>query len=173
MAFLWFIGALAGIVVFAVVVNRLTGTKAQYLEALQLLVDEKELWRDAEADFAVVPRTGQAAVISFPRLRRHTVLWTNRRIVVTQKPLGSSRHMITHQIPFATEGATPAAADEAFGGFYGRGFETIAAAGHAFGEVNGKPCVRIRPTAASGAKLNIEEALIFTDRLDDLRRRLA
>ncbi|MBO3746039.1 hypothetical protein J5X84_08180 [Streptosporangiaceae bacterium NEAU-GS5] len=172
MAFLWFLSALLAIVVFAVVVNRLTGTKAQYLEGLQLQAGEQELWRDTEADFAVVPRMGRAALTTYPRLRRHTVLWTNRRVVISQKALGSAKHMITHQVYFGLETGSPAAADEAFGGFYGRGFQTIAAVGHTFGEVNGKACARIRPTAASGSKLNLDEALIFSDKLDELRRRL-
>ncbi|HEY4370474.1 MAG TPA: hypothetical protein VGN52_00925 [Burkholderiales bacterium] len=172
MAFLWFLGALAAIVIFAMVVNRLTGTKAQYLETLQLQADEQEWWRDAEADFATVPRTGRAAVMTYSRLRRHTVLWTDRRVVIAQKALGSARHMITHQIHFVRGRETPAAADEAFGGFYGRGFETIAAAGHAFAEVNGKPCVRIQPTAAGGGALNLDEALVFSDHLEMLRARL-
>lgn len=173
MAFLWFLGALVAIVVFAMVVNRLTGTKAQYLEALQLQADEQEWWRDAEADFATMPRTGRAALVTYPRLRRHTVLWTSRRVLIAQKTLGSAKHMITHQIHFVRDSEAPAAADDAFGGFYGHGFETIAAAGHAFGEVSGKPCVRIRPTAAGGAMLNLDYALIFSDRLDGLRPHLA
>ena len=46
------------------IVNRLPGTKAQYLEALPLRADERELWRDTEADFAIVPRQGRAVVMS-------------------------------------------------------------------------------------------------------------
>jgi hypothetical protein len=171
-AFVWFVGALIAIVVFAIAANRLTGTKAQYLDSLQLEAGEAELWRDAEADFATVPRTGRAAVMSYPRLRRHTVLWTDRRIVISQKPLGSSKHMITHQIYFVPDVGAQAAAGAAFGGFYGRGFETIVGAARSFDQVNGKDCARIKPTAACGAKLNLDEALIFTDRLAELQQRL-
>lgn len=171
-AFVWFVGALLAIVVFAIVANRLTGTKAQYLENLQLETGEAELWRDAEADFSTVPRTGRAVVMSYPRLRRHTVLWTDRRIVISQKPLGSSRHMITHQIYFAPDAGAQAAASEAFGGFYGRGFETIAGTTKSFSQVNDRDCARIKPTEACGAQLNIDEALIFTDRLAELQQRL-
>lgn len=172
MVFVWFVGALLAIVVFAAITNRLTGTKAHYLETLQLESGETELWRDAKADFATVPRTGRAAIMSYPRLHRHTVLWTDRRIVVAQRPLGSARHMITHQIYFAPDAGAQTAANEAFGGFYGRGFETIVASASSLEQVNDKDCARIKPTAACGAKLNLDEALIFTDRLDELRLRL-
>jgi len=172
-AFVWFIGALLAIVVFAIVVNRLTGTRAQYLETLQLETGETELWRDAEADFASVPRTGRAALMSYPRLRRHMILWTNLRIVVAQKPLGSSKHMITQQIYFAPDAGVQVAASAAFGGLYGRGFETVAAAARSFGQVNGKDCARIKPTEECGAKLNLDEALIFSDRLAELQQRLS
>jgi len=175
MAFLLFIGALVAIVLCAMIVNRLTGTKALYLETLQLESGEREIWRDARADFAVVPRLGQAVSMSFARMRRHTVLWTDRRIIVSQKPLFSSKHMITHQIHFtvAADSDAPAAAREVFGGFYGRGFETIEAEDKSFGQVNRKDCVRIKPTPASGAKLNLEEMLIFTDHLPELQTSLA
>src|SRR3954471_15383721 len=98
MALLYFLGALVAIVLVATVVNRVTGTKAVYLETLELTPGERELWRDERADFATLPRLGQAAVMSYPRLRRHTVLWTNRRVLVAQKPLFSSRRMLTHQL---------------------------------------------------------------------------
>ena len=46
MVFLYFIAALLGIVLFAVVVNRVTGTKATYLDGLALEPGERELWRE-------------------------------------------------------------------------------------------------------------------------------
>jgi len=174
MALLYFLGALAGIVVIAWLVNLITGTKAAYLEALRLAPDERELWRDEAADFAALPKLGQAAVMSYPRLRRHTVLWTNRRIVVAQRPLFSAKRMLTHQLLFeALPGAAPSAAEReaagAFGGgFYGRGFSTLICAGRALGTVNGKPCVRLQPSADSAATLNLAEAYIFSDRLAEL-----
>jgi hypothetical protein len=177
MTFLIFVGALLAIVVFAVIVNRLTGTKAAYLDTLQFEPGEKEIWRDAEADFATVPRVGRSAVMSFVRIRRHTAVWTDRRIIVAQQTLGSPKHMITHQIYFVPEAGASGelageAAGEAFGGFYGRGFITIAAVKNSFSQVNGKDCVRIAPAADCGARLNLDEALIFTDRLQELEQRL-
>lgn len=56
MSILYFAGALLGIVVLAIAINHLTGTKANYLENLQFAPGKKELWRDTQADFAVVPR---------------------------------------------------------------------------------------------------------------------
>jgi len=162
--FVWVLGALLAIVVFAIVINRITGTKAHYLEALQLETGEAELWRDAEADFATVPRLGRAAIMSYPRLRRHTVLWTDRRIVVAQKALGTSKHMITHQIYFAPDAGAQTAAGAPSVDSTGAASRPIVAAAKSFGQVNHKDCARIKPTKPA-AQLNLDEALIFTERL--------
>jgi hypothetical protein len=174
MTFLLFLAALLGIVVFAVIVNAITGTKASYLETLRLEPGETELWRDTGADFATRPRTGQALVMTYARLRKHTVVWTERRAIVARKTLFSNRRMITHQIVFdaasAPAGPETQAATEFSGGFYGRGFVTLLAAGRVFGQVNQSDCVRIRPSEASGAASNVEEAYVFTDLLIELER---
>ncbi len=175
MSLLLFIAALVGIVVFAMVVNRLTGTTSKYLDAFQLEPGEQERWRDIAADVALVPRLGRAVFMSFSRLRRHTVVWSDRRIVVAQKGLFSKRRVITHQIHFAdNHGADGAAANKAAlefgGGFYGRGFQTIIAQSWSFGQRNQKDCVCVEPTEACGAAQNIGEVLIFTDRLADLEQ---
>ncbi len=173
MAFLYFLAALLGIVVLAIVVNRLTGTRANYLEALQFEPGEHERWRDAAADFATLPRFGQAAVMSFPRLRRHVAVWTTRRLIVAQRALGSTKHMITHQVVFEaspTPGLEPAreAAREFGAGFYGRGFETLLAQSHARARVNDKECLRLVLAADSSAVSNVIEAYLFSDRLAEL-----
>jgi hypothetical protein len=171
---LYFAGALLGIALLAVAINYLTGTRPSYLENLQLAPSEKELWRDAEADFALVPRAGRAAILSFPRLGRHTIVWTDRRVVISQKALFSRQRMVTHQIYFAAAAGLQAnaAAASAFGGFFGRGFETIMAVRRSFGTIDGKACVRIEPAEESRARLNLDEVLIFSDRLGDLEQGL-
>ena len=174
MVFLYFLAALLGIVVFAMVVNRLTGTRASYLEALQFEPGEAELWRDAAADFAALPRFGQAARMSFPRLHRQVAVWTTRRLIVAQRALGSSKHMITHQVvfealPAPAEKAARDAAREFGGGFYGRGFETLLAASHSLARVNDRECVRLVLAADSSAASNVIEAYLFSDRLAELR----
>lgn len=171
MAFVYFLAALVGIVVFALVINRLTGTKASYLETLQLEPAERELWRDARADFATLPRLGQALVTSYPRRGRHTVVWTDRRVIVAQQVLFSKRRMLTHQIVLdaATSPDARKAATQFGGGFYGRGFATIEAAARSFVAVNKRDCLKILPTESSAAALNLAEAYIFSDRLAELR----
>jgi hypothetical protein len=178
LAFVYFLVVLLGIFGFALLVNFITGTKATYLKDVRWAAGELELWRDANADFARRPRYGAALVTSFPRLRRHTIVWTNRRIVVTQRVLFGSKHMLTHQIVFEST-AAPAepddaqAASEFSGGFYGRGFETIAATGYSFTTVNDQPCARIQPSDTTIDSLNLAEAYIFSDRLAELERALA
>lgn len=178
MAIVYFLGVLLGIFGFALLVNFITGTKATYLKDVRWAAGELELWRDPGADFARRPRFGAALVTSFPRLRRHTIVWTNRRIVVTQRVLFGSKHMLTHQVFFegavATANADDAqAATDFSGGFYGRGFETIAATSYAFTTVNDQPCARIEPSVATVDSLNLAEAYIFSDRLAELERALA
>ncbi len=176
MVILYFFAALAGIVLFAVIVNRLTGTRASYLEALQLAPGERELWRDSGADFGLRPRTGSALALSFPRLRRHSVLWTDRRLVIANRVLGSDKHLITHQVVFEAappaDADTRAAASEFAGGFYGRGFSTLFVRAPRFTRVNDKECVCLVPSEASGAALNVLEAYLFSDRLTELQAQL-
>jgi hypothetical protein len=145
------------------------------LEALELAPGERELWRDEAADFATLPRLGQAAVMSYPRLRRHTVVWTNRRVVVAQKVLFSSKRMLTHQLIFDQPQTAGVSHDEreaaaAFaGGFYGRGFTTLICSTKALGVVNGKECVRLEPRPDAAASLNLVEVYVFSDRVAELR----
>ena len=180
MAALYFLLALAGIVVFAIVVNRLTGTKANYLEALRLEAGERELWRDSAADFGTLPRQGQALKMSFPRLRRHTAVWTTRRLIIAQRALGSAQHLITHQIVFRApsnssdpDAGAQHAASQFAGGFYGRGFETLLAASHSFARVDDKDCLRVVLEPDSSAASNLIEVYLFSDRLAELREALA
>lgn len=177
MSFLLFIAALAAIVGIAIVVNRLTGTTSKYLDGFPFEPGEQALWRDATADVALVPRLGRAAFMTFSRLRRHTVVWTDRRVIVAQKGLFSVRRVITHQIHFAAvsgggEVAANKVALEFAGGFYGRGFQTIVAQSRSFGQRNQKDCVVIVPTEACGAAQNIDEVLIFTDQMAGLEQSL-
>jgi len=177
MTILWFFAALLGMVLVAVVINRLTGTRAVYLETLALEPGETRLWQDSGADFVPRPRIGSAVALSFPRYRRHAILWTDRRVIVAPKVLFSAKHMVSHQILFTNQAAPPgAAANEAagefFGGFYGRGFMTLLAVSRSFERVNGKDCVRIQPTEDSASALNMQEALILSDGLGELRKSL-
>jgi len=82
--------------------------------------------------------------------------------------------MVTHQIYFAAAAApqATAAAASAFGGFFGRGFETVMAVRRSFGTIDGKACVRIEPAEESRARLNLDEVLIFSDRRGDLEQAL-
>jgi hypothetical protein len=182
-SFLIFLCALLSIGIFAILLNYFTRTKANYLDALQLAPDEKQLWLDTQADFKAIQCTGRAAHTSIVRLKRDTVIWTNHRIIVARKTLFSDKRMITHQIYFDRSGVsttttvtTTAAMEVArkfSGGFLGRGYQTIMAQNKAFGQFNAINCLRIQPTAACSAAQNIAEILIFTDLLVELEQRLA
>jgi len=84
MALLYFVAALAAIVLLAMLVNRVTGTKAAYLETPSSRPTSASCGATPRRFcHAAKPRAGRRHVVS--SLRRHTVLWTNRRIVVAQK----------------------------------------------------------------------------------------
>ena len=57
--------------------------------------------------------------MTYPRFRRHTVVWTDWRVIVSQRTLFSRSHRDTHQIYFAAQAGPQANADaaSAFGGF--------------------------------------------------------
>ena len=175
MSLIVFTGGLLGIVVLALVVNRVTGTRASYIDELRLEADENEIWRDSGADVAAVPRRGRALLMSFPRLRAHTVVWTNRRVIISRKALFSQRRMITRHLYFQHEAGAEAlaAAGQALGGFFGRGFETIIVASSEFSRADGKSCVMIKPTEACAARFNLDEVRIFTDRMAEPEARLS
>ena len=124
MAFLYFLGCLAGIVLFALVVNRLTGTRAHYIETFRPEPPEHVLWRGERADVHVVPRR-RALFTSFARLRRDTLLLTDKRLVCGRRTLLGKRHMIQIEVFF--DPALPSAerAVRLDAGFWGGGFQTV------------------------------------------------
>ena len=127
-AFLAFVAALAAIVAGAVVVNRVRGAKAHYLESWTPEPGERTLAEDPAADFAVVGRTGQAKVMTFPRLRRTQAVMTDRRMIIAPRALASKRHMVTYVILLA--GDEPPVDDDLGGlggGLTTTGYVTIAA----------------------------------------------
>ena len=73
MAFLAFLGCLLGIILVALLTNRLTGTRAHYIENFRPDLPEHILWWGDGADVHIVPRTPQALIVSFARLRRDTL----------------------------------------------------------------------------------------------------
>jgi hypothetical protein len=121
-----FVLALGGIVVFALIVNRLTGTKTQYLDALVLASDERELWRSAGAD-AFVLAGPQPLVRSFTRLGRHELVLTTKRLLWGQPALFGERVILQYAVLLTRDGNGAAGLDRLDGGFWGGGVITTLA----------------------------------------------
>lgn len=148
----------------AVVVNRVRGGRAHYLDAWALESGERRLLDDPRADFYVVPRLGQARKMSFARLHRSHVVLTDVRIVVATRALLSRRYMITHMVHLAGDVTGPAELRQMSGGLYSTGYIVIAArpSGMTVEDDGGKPYLRIVPEqTASGAM--IEHCRLYSD----------
>ena len=131
-----FVLTLAGIVVFALIVNRLTGTKTQYLDAVVLAADERELWRTTGAD-AFVLAGPQPLVRSFTRLGRHELVLTTKRLLWGQRALFGKRVILQYAVLFTRDGPGAAGLDRLDGGFYGSGVITAFADPRAFAPAPG------------------------------------
>ena len=169
-AVLAFVGALAAIVLVAVVVNRIRGGRAHYLDAWTPDPGERTLWEDRRADFYVVPRLGQARVMSFARRHRSHAVLTDRRLVVATRALLSRRYMITHMILWEGVPDPPAELGRLSGGLYSVGYIVMAARPEtARVEADGaRAYLRIVPEpTASGT--NVEHCRLYSDDAAGLR----
>jgi hypothetical protein len=120
---LTFLLCILGLVLVALIVNRIGGAKAHYTETLALDPGERVLWEDAAAD--AYPVLQQRALhVSFRRSRRRHVLVTTRRIVVGAKTLWGSKHLLQYVLHPA-DGEVPPEADSLGGGLTRRGFVSL------------------------------------------------
>lgn len=163
-AVLAFIAALAAIVVVAVVVNKVRGARAHYLDAWTEEPGERRLIEDRAADFAVVSRMGQAKVMTFPRIRRTHAVMTSARIVIATRALASRRYMITHVVHLGGDQDPPAGLGKLDGGLTSTGYIVIAASPSAMTlERDGdKPYLRIVPEPTTSSA-NIEHCRLYSD----------
>lgn len=163
-AFLAFLGALAAIVVVAIVVNKLRGARAHYLDDWTPDLGERRLVEDPAADFYAVPRLGQAKVMSFARLRRAHAVLTNTRIVIAKRALLSKRYMITHIVQLDGGENPPEELGQWSGGLHTTGFTVVSArpSGMTVEDDGGKPYVKIIPESTASGAL-IEHCRLYSD----------
>ena len=117
-----FAGALAAMLLMAVIINKISGAKAHYMDQLVLMPGEIKITEDREADFHVVTSLGKAAYMSFARPRRTHVVLTDCRMVIASKVLFGGRYMITHMLYFTRDKAPAVELDKVSGGLYSRGY---------------------------------------------------
>lgn len=162
--FLIFLIAIAAIILGAIVINKIKGVKAQYLDAFAADAGEEVLHHELGADFHMVTKLGRAQVMSFARLRRTEALVTNRRIVIGQKVLFGKRHMITHMIWLDAAANVQAELDKMTGGQYSQGYMNyLVKRASASREIDGKkPYVKLIPESTASAT-NIEHLRLYAD----------
>lgn len=171
-AVLVFVGALVAIAVLAIVVNRLRGVRAQYLDAWSQDPGEERLWEDPRADFHVVPRLGQARVMSFARPHRTHAVLTNTRLVIATRALLSRRYMVTHVVVLGGRGAGTPELERMTGGQFSLGYVVMSARPERMSvETDGaKPYLRIVPDPTPSAT-NVEHCRLYSDTAEDLLAR--
>ncbi|MFN8224623.1 MAG: hypothetical protein U0R50_15400 [Gaiellales bacterium] len=169
LSLLIFLGALVAIAAVAIIVNRVKGVRAQYLEAWSPAPGERRVFDDPTADFYVIPSMGQAKVMSFARRRRTHAVLTDARLLIGTKPLMSRRHMITHVVQLADNDEAQDELDRLTGGQFTKGFVTYAARAERMTvETDGrKTYVRIVPEPTASA-FNVEHCRLYTDMADEL-----
>ncbi len=159
-----FLIAIAAFILGAMLINKIKGVKAQYLDAFTPESGEQIVHREAGADFHMVTKLGRAQVMSFARLRRAELILTNRRIVVGQKVLFGKRYMITHVLWLDSGSTVQSELDKMTGGQYSLGYVNYLAKRSAVtSELDGKkPYVKFIPDATASAT-NIEHLRIYVD----------
>lgn len=163
----WFLLACAAIVLLGWIVSKVTGSRAYYVEDWALDEGETVLWRDEKTDTYLIPKHGQALVMSFARMRRGSVLVTNRRIVIGSLPLWGKKHMVQYVLyPAKAPGS-----DRLDGGLLSVGYQTIvfepsSVDVHA---KDAKPYVDLIPVESEASSTNLERVRIFTEEAGSFR----
>lgn len=171
---LTFLGALAAMAVGAIVVNRIRGVRAHYLDAWTPAPGERRVLEDPAADFYVIPRLGQAKIMTFARRGRTHAVLTDRRIVIGTRVLLKKRWMITHMVHLAGAGTGPEELAHLTGGQFSTGFSAYSARADrmTIEDDHGKAYLHIvpEPTASSA---NIEHLRLYSDRAAEFARHAA
>ena len=163
MSLVIFLGLLLGLVALAIVVNRLRGVRAHYLDDWQPDPGERILFRDDEADTFVVP-VNRARYGAYPRLRRGTVIVTDRRILAGAKILFGGKRMLLYMIyPGAAPEGWSARLD---GGAFTRGYQTLAVVPETIERVldEARPYLVLTPAPGERSSTNVDFIRIYTDR---------
>ena len=157
---LFFLGACAGLVVIGWVVSKITGSRASFLEDWTYDDGEQIVWRDEAADVYPIAKN-HATFLSFPRVRRHAVIVTNRRILVGLKTL-SGKHMV--QYVLSTRPPADAQSEHLAGGLMTVGHQSIVIAPTVDAHLDEKkPYLDLTPSGDHASSVNLQTIRILTD----------
>ncbi|NCS94440.1 MAG: hypothetical protein GW761_11625 [Leptospira sp.] len=167
-----FIFAVACIFFIAILINKIRGIKASYIDSLELSEDEPIIWQDVLADFHIVTKMGQAMFMSFSRMRRAKIIITDQRIIVGQKVFLGKKYLITHMLYFSADpkmkkdldSRTEEALDSITAGQYSLGYLVYLVDKNQFSaEMDGKKCyLKIIPVSTKSST-NLEHCRLYSD----------
>jgi hypothetical protein len=163
-AVLLFVAACCAIVVGGWIVSRAKGSRAFFIESWRFDEGETILWRDDDADVAVIPKLGQAASMTPARLHRWPVVVTSARILVANKTL-TGKAMVQYVLyPVAAPDGGSAQLD---GGLLSRGYSTVVVEPEAgldhLGPGRRHPYVTLTPVGGERSSANISQIRIYTE----------
>lgn len=169
-ALLIFVVALAAIVFVGWLVSKLTGSRAWFIDDWKFEPGEKVLWRDDAADVYVVPTYGRAVINSVLRLRRNTVVVTDRRILVATQPLYGKKRMVQYVLwP-----APPADgnANKLDGGLLTVGYRTLVYLPEKLEphQDSNEPYLEIAPAPGFSSSTNVSAIQIYSAQTESLKR---
>jgi hypothetical protein len=157
----YFVLACAAIALIGWIVSKVTGSRAYFIEDWAFAEGETVLWRDDQADSYLIPKQGQAVVMSFARMRRGAVVVTNQRILIGALPLSGKKHMVQSVLyPTKAPGS-----DRLGGGLLSVGYQTLVFDPGSLDvhEKDAKPYVDLTPASGETSSTNLQTIRIFTD----------
>lgn len=158
------LGACAAIVIGGWIVSKLTGSRAWYIEDWQYDDGEAILWRDDAADVAVIPRLGQAVVMTPARLHRSPVVVTSKRVLIGAKTL-TGKQMVKYVL--YPGGAPDDQSARIDGGLLTRGYSTVVIereVDRSHLETDARyPYLALTPLEGERSSTNLAEFRIYTD----------
>lgn len=159
-----FLIAVSGIFLIAIIINKIRGIKASYINSLALSEGEPIIWQDGSADFHLVPKMGQAKFMSFSRMNRAHIICTDRRIIVGQKVFLGKKYIITHMLYFSADPKIKKELDSLTAGQYSLGYLVYLVDKNQFSaEMDGKKCyLKIIPVSTKSST-NIEHCRVYSD----------
>ncbi len=165
-----FVAICLTIVLVAWIISKITGAHAYYIESWHYDEGETIVWRDDAADVVMIPKFGQAVIMTPLRLHRWPVVVTNHRIIIGDKTF-RGRQMVKYVLwPNASPDDQSKRQD---GGLFSRGYSTLVIgpeAKHPMLDHGGQPpYVALIPKASEPSSINLAEIRIYSDSIASFR----
>ncbi len=107
---------------------------------------------------------GQAALMSFSRLKRTHAILTNKRLIIGQRVFFGVRHMITHMLYLDGNAAPADELNKLSAGLYSKGYQVWLTPRENFSAAmdSKKPYLKIIPDKTEST-INIEHCRLYSD----------